>query len=161
MEWTAWQLWVLLALALWILEILVSGMIAACVGVAALGGALAAALAASLEWQLITAAFSGLSSYFFLRPLALKRWFGGEGLATNAQGLVGATVQVSSPFDASTSLGRCRIDGDDWRALWAPVDPNSPLPVLGEKVRVLRVDSATLIVSELSVPPTQQPGIHS
>lgn len=153
MEWTAWQLWVLLALALWILEILVSGMIAACVGTAALGGALAAGLDASLEWQLIIAAFAGLGSYFFLRPLALKRWFGGEGLATNAQGLVGTMVVVSSPFDPLTSLGRCRIDGDDWRALWQPSDPNAPLPSLGTKVRVLRVDSATLIVSELPPPP--------
>lgn len=150
MEWHDWQLWLLLGLAMLILEILVSGMIAGCLSAGALIGALGAALGAGFEGQILLTALSSIAAYFFLRPLALKHWFGGTGRATNAQALVGQSARVTQAFDATTGLGRCQVDGDDWRAQWSPSHPEVPFPGLDERVRILRVESATLIVTEWS-----------
>jgi membrane protein implicated in regulation of membrane protease activity len=148
MEWHDWQLWLLLGLAMWILEILVSGMIAGCLGTGALVGALGAGLGAGFEGQILLTALSSLAAYFFLRPLALKHWFGGTGQATNAEALIGQSARVTQAFDRATGLGRCQVDGDDWRAQWSPIQRDLPPPGMHERVRILRVESATLIVAE-------------
>jgi membrane protein implicated in regulation of membrane protease activity len=149
MEWQDWQLWLLLGLAMWILEILVSGMIAGCLGTGALMGAVGAGLGAGFEGQILITALSSLAAYFFLRPLALKHWFGGAGVATNVHALVGQSARVSQDFDPETGYGRCRVDGDDWRAHWSPSGPGVAPPRLNDPVRILRVESATLMVTDL------------
>ena len=150
MEWEVWQVWLAAAMGLIILEVFVPGFVLACLGAGALAGAVAAALGWSLSVQLVCVALFSLLSFFFLRPVAL-RMSQSEGTRTGVDALVGRKCRVSMSFDPVTGFGRCKVDGDDWRAQLSPraqADDASE----GASVWVGRVDSNTLIV--LTQPPT-------
>ena len=65
-----WHFWAVGALLLFVLEVFTSGFVLACLGVAAVGGALAAALGVGLAGQTVAAALLGAIAFFALRPLA-------------------------------------------------------------------------------------------
>lgn len=147
---TAWshtEIWALIAMTLWLLEVFVPGMILGCLGTGALGGVVAAALGGSIEVQLIAAAATSIAAFLFLRPLALKHWFKGSEITTGTEALAGRTAQVTAPFDEASLMGRCKVDGDDWLAQWEAT--GTPPPALGSVVRVLRAESNILIVTEI------------
>jgi membrane protein implicated in regulation of membrane protease activity len=147
MEWENWQLWVAAALALLICEVFVPGFVLACLGVGALGGALAASLGAGFALQLTVTAIASLVAFVFLRPLALRFGFSGSETATGVEALIDKKARVSSAFDPQTGLGRCKIDGDDWRS---ELDNTaSDFPPVGSMVRIVRVESNTLIVQTI------------
>ena len=150
MQWEVWQLWIAAAIGLIILEVFVPGFVLACLGVGALAGAGAAVLGWGLSVQLMSVAVLSLLSFFFLRPLAL-RMSQSEGARTGVDALVGRECRVTTAFDAATGLGRCKVDGDDWRAQLAP---HAQADLAGERasVWVERVESNTLIVH--TQPPT-------
>jgi len=64
---------------------------------------------------------------------------------------VGRKCRVTTTFDPDTGLGRCQVDGDDWRAQLSTQAQADAAPE-GASVWVERVDSNTLIV--LTQPPT-------
>ena len=136
-------------MALIILEIFVPGFVLACLGVGALAGGAAAALGWSVTVQLVVAAAASLLSFMFLRPVALKMSEAKDGATTGVDALLGRECRVTQPFDASTGLGRCKVDGDDWRAELAD---RAQAPEAGEHaaVWVVRVESNTLIVTTTS-----------
>tara|TARA_B110000285_G_scaffold156969_1_gene175130 strand:+ start:25 stop:477 length:453 start_codon:yes stop_codon:yes gene_type:complete len=147
MEWENWQLWIAAALILLICEVFVPGFVLACLGVGALGGALAALLGASFAMQLTATAIASLIAFIFLRPLALRFGFSGPETATGVEALIDKKARVSSAFDLQTGLGRCKIDGDDWRS---ELDNKaSDYPPVGTMVRIVRVESNTLIVQPI------------
>lgn len=147
MEWENWQLWIAAALILLICEVFVPGFVLACLGVGALGGALAALLEASFAMQLTATAIASLIAFIFLRPLALRFGFSGPETATGVEALIDKKARVSSAFDLQTGLGRCKIDGDDWRS---ELDNKaSDYPPVGTMVRIVRVESNTLIVQPI------------
>ncbi len=144
MQWEVWQLWLAAAMGLIILEVFVPGFVLACLGVGALAGAMGAALGWSLSVQLVSVAVLSLVSFFFLRPTAL-RMFQSDGARTGVDALVGRECTVTTGFDASTGLGRCKVDGDDWRAQLTP-NAQADLASESSSVWVERVESNTLIV---------------
>ena len=144
MQWEVWQLWLAAAMGLIILEVFVPGFVLACLGVGALAGAMGAALGWSLSVQLVSVAVLSLVSFFFLRPIAL-RMFQSDGARTGVDALVGRECTVTTGFDASTGLGRCKVDGDDWRAQLTP-NAQADLACESSSVWVERVESNTLIV---------------
>ena len=150
MQWEVWQVWLAAAMGLIILEVFVPGFVLACLGAGALAGAAAAALGWGLSAQLVSVALFSLLSFFFLRPVAL-RMSQSEGTRTGVDALVGRKCRVTSAFDPNTGLGRCKVDGDDWRAQLSPQAQADAAPE-GASVWVERVDSNTLIV--LTQPPT-------
>jgi len=146
MQWEVWQLWLAAAMGLIILEIFVPGFVLACLGVGALAAAGAASLSWSLSIQFAVAALFSLLSFLFLRPLALKFAFSGSEAVSGVEALVGRECQVTVPFDAQTGLGRCKVDGDDWRA---QLSNRSEAGTAQEHAAVWieRVESNTLIVT--------------
>lgn len=146
-QWSQSEVWALFALVLWLAEVFVPGMILGCLGTGALGGLVAAALGGSVEVQLIAASATSVAAFLFLRPLALKRWFRGSDVRTGVEALVGREAQVTAAFDARTHHGRCKVDGDDWAAIWST--PESPAPAVGETVRISGTASNTLLVESL------------
>lgn len=147
MEWENWQLWIATALVLLICEVFVPGFVLACLGVGAFGGALAAGLGAGFAMQLTATAITSLVAFIFLRPLALRFGFSGSETATGVEALIDRKARVTVAFDPQTGLGRCKIDGDDWRSELANLE--SPTPTLGSMVRIVRVESNTLIVQTI------------
>ena len=115
MHWEVWQLWLAAAMALVILEIFVPGFVLACLGVGALAASIASGLGAGLTVQLIGAAAMSLVAFVFLRPVALRLASSDEAVS-GVEALVGRECRVTTAFDSDTGLGRCKVDGDDWRA---------------------------------------------
>jgi len=144
MEWENWQLWIAAALVLLICEVFVPGFVLACLGVGAFGGALAASLGAGFALQLTVTAATSLIAFVFLRPLALRFGFSGPETATGVEALINKKARVTKAFDPQTGLGRCKIDGDDWRSELET--PENNVPPVGSMVRIVRVESNTLIV---------------
>ena len=150
MEWENWQLWIAAALVLLICEVFVPGFVLVCLGVGAFGGALAASLGAGFAMQLTVTAVTSLIAFVFLRPLALRFGFSGSETATGVEALIDKKARVTKAFDPQTGLGRCKIDGDDWRSELEPQGGASPL--VGDMVRIIRVESNTLIVQTIPNP---------
>ena len=144
MEWENWQLWIAAALVLLICEVFVPGFVLACLGVGSFGGALAASLGAGFAMQLTVTAATSLIAFIFLRPLALRFGFSGPETATGVEALIDKKARVTKAFDPQTGLGRCKIDGDDWRSELET--PENNFPPVGSMVRIVRVESNTLIV---------------
>jgi membrane protein implicated in regulation of membrane protease activity len=145
MIWEPWQIWTASALALLIFEVFMPGFVLACLGIGAFGGALGAYLGIVFEWQLVCAGMTSLIAFVFLRPAMLKMGFSGEETLSGADALIGKEVIVTQEFDPQTGMGRCKIDGDDWRAKVSDEIPATKM-VLGNVLVIQSVESNTLIV---------------
>ena len=121
------------------------GFVLACLGIGAFGGALGAYLGIVFEWQLVCAGITSLIAFVFLRPAMLKMGFSGEETLSGADALIGKEVIVTQEFDPQTGMGRCKIDGDDWRAKVSDEIPSTEL-VLGNVLVIQSVESNTLNV---------------
>jgi membrane protein implicated in regulation of membrane protease activity len=145
MIWEPWQIWTASALALLIFEVFMPGFVLACLGIGAFGGALGAYLGIVFEWQLVCAGITSLIAFVFLRPAMLKMGFSGEETLSGADALIGKEVIVTQEFDPQSGMGRCKIDGDDWRAKVSDEIPATSM-VLGNVLVIESVESNTLIV---------------
>lgn len=145
MIWEPWQIWTASALALLIFEVFMPGFVLACLGIGAFGGALGAYLGIVFEWQLVCAGITSLIAFVFLRPAMLKMGFSGEETLSGADALIGKEVVVTQEFDPQTGMGRCKIDGDDWRAKVSEEIPATKM-ALGKVLVIQSVESNTLIV---------------
>ena len=146
MVWENWQLWLAVGLALMVLEVFVPGFVLACLGLGSFGAAIAAYIDISFEAQLVTAALTALVAFVFLRPFALKIGFSGSERLSGVDALLGRECIVTESFDAQSGLGRCKVDGDDWRAELLNRE-QADAAKTGQIVIVNQVESNTLIVS--------------
>jgi membrane protein implicated in regulation of membrane protease activity len=144
MNWEAWQLWLAAAMGLTILEVFVPGFVLACLGVGALAGALAAGLGLGLTAQLLGAAVGSLLAFLVFRPLMLKT-SREDATRTGVDALIGRQCTVTLAFDEETGFGRCKVDGDDWRAELAE-GAYADEAILNSTMWIDSVESNTLIV---------------
>lgn len=141
-----WLIWVIIALVLFIIELFTAGFAIICLSIGAGGAAIAAAMEASIEVQLLTFAVVSLLAIIAIRPL-LKRliYRGGEKVATNSSAMVGKHGVVCSDVDGDDESGRVIIEGIDWRARSLDGD----LIPKGTKVVVVAIDSVVLTIKKL------------
>jgi len=146
MIWETWQVWVATGMALMVLEVFVPGFVLACLGLGSFGGALAAYFDFGFAWQMTASASTALLAFVFLRPIAIRWGFRGDESVSGGDALPGQECVVTQSFDGTTGLGRCKIDGDDWRAKLTD-KAEAAIAIEGSIVRIARVESNTLIVS--------------
>ena len=146
MIWESWQIWLAVGLGLIVCEVFVPGFVLACLGLGCFGGAMAAHFKASIELQLVTSAVTALMTFFFLRPFALNIGFSGNERMSGVDALLGRECIITQAFDSSSGLGRCKVDGDDWRAELLERE-NADQATSGRIVVIDKVESNTLIVS--------------
>ena len=139
-------MWTASALALLILEVFMPGFVLACLGIGAFGGALAAWLGATLEWQLIASAVTGLVASVFLRPVMPNMGFTGDETLSGTDALIGRESIVTLEFEPASGFGRVKIDGDDWRAKIRSTNQTSGIKK-GQVLIIKDVESNTLIVA--------------
>jgi membrane protein implicated in regulation of membrane protease activity len=139
-----WIVWVVVAVALAVGEILTPGLfflgpVALAVAAAALAGALGAGVAGSL----IVFAVASLASLAFLRPIARRHVRLPALSRTGTDALVGRKALVIRTVDQNG--GRVRIGGEEWSAR-AYLDGQ----VLdeGASVDVIQIEGATALVAE-------------
>jgi membrane protein implicated in regulation of membrane protease activity len=143
-----YQIWLIAAIVLVIIELLTAGFGVICFAVGALFSALAAFLGVEgLVWQLLIFAVASVLCFIFLRPVVLRFLDKkSKDVKTNADALIGKTAIVSETIDSAANQGRVAVDGDDWKA----VSADSSVINKGEKVEIISRDSIILTVKRNS-----------
>ncbi len=142
----AWQIWLVLAVAFAVGELLTTGFFLLWFALGAAVSALAAALGLGLVWQIVVfLAVSGLL-VLFTRPLVHrlveKRR---PAYQTNVSALVGKVGTVVRKVDPLDVGGQVRVQGEVWTAVTA----GAPIPK-GAMVVVERVDGVKLHVKPVA-----------
>lgn len=135
-----WHIWAIIAILFIIGEIFTSGFALICFAVGCVGGAIAAASGAILEWQLGVFAIATFVAFLAVRPL-LKKLSSKNEIATNADALIGRTAKVTECIEVG-GKGRVAIDGDFWQA----VSTEQTDIVEGERVEIISRESIILTV---------------
>lgn len=139
----AYQIWLIIAIVLVIIELLTAGFGVICFAVAAGFSALAAGLGVGLTRQILIFVVVSLLTFIFLRPVALRFLNKkSKDVKTNADALVGRKAVVSERIDASQQSGRVAVDGDDWKA----VSEDGSVIEKGTLVEIVKLDSIILTV---------------
>ena len=143
----AYQIWLIVAFFLVIVEICTAGFGSICFAIGAGFSALVAGLGGSFVWQIVVFAVVSLLTFIFLRPIVI-RWLErkSKDVKTNADALVGRKGIVSERIDAVQHTGRVAIDGDDWKA----VSADGSVIEKGTSVEILKIDSIILTVKQLN-----------
>jgi membrane protein implicated in regulation of membrane protease activity len=139
-----WIVWVVVAVALAVGEILTPGLFfLGPVALAAGGAAIAEALGAGVVGSVIVFILASLASLAFLRPIARRHVRLPALSRTGTDALVGRKALVTRTVDGHG--GRVRIGGEEWSAR-AYLDGQ----VLGEgtSVDVIQIEGATALVAE-------------
>jgi membrane protein implicated in regulation of membrane protease activity len=138
---TPYQIWLVAALALFILEILTPGFVLANFAVGCVGAAIAAWMGAEVILQTTVFCVVSLLSFVSLRPM--MRRFGfmpPKEHHTNMNALIGATALVVEPIEMG-STGRVKIHSDVWQAVSIGASVAA-----GAHVKVVEVRSTMVVV---------------
>ena len=141
-----WQIWLIVALILFLFEIFTSGFALACVSIGAVAGGIAALLSASVIIQLTAFIVVALASLLLLRPVVIARISKNDKVKTNAEAIIGRTAIVTQEIKAPLYDGRVQVDGDDWKAHAAD---NQEIK-RGEVVTIVGIDSIIVTVKRQS-----------
>lgn len=139
-----WHIWIIAALLLVIVEIFTSGFAVLCLSIGCVGGAVAAAVDASTEMQLLAFALTSFVALVAVRPILKRTFMKEEKVKTNADAMVGRRGVVCEAVE-SVKGGRVIIDGVDWKAESADGQPIER----DAKVEVVAIESVVLIVKKL------------
>ena len=141
---SSWLVWSIVAVLLVIGEILTPGLFfLGPVALAAVAGAIAAALGAALWLQIAVFAVSSFAALALLRPVARRHLHMPHAIRTGSAALVGAQAVVLQRVDANGGL--VRIGGEEWSArAFMPDQVLEP----GERVEVAEIEGATALVYE-------------
>lgn len=144
---TAWQIWLLAAAVLVVIEIFTSGFAVACFSVGCVFGAILAAFDLSITWQIVAFAIGSFLAFIFIRPIVIKyldKKTNSNNVKTNMDNIIGKTAVVTERIEEG-GFGRVKIDGDDWKA---QTDNGTAMEV-GTKVTILSYESIVLTVKKL------------
>jgi membrane protein implicated in regulation of membrane protease activity len=136
-----WVVWLLVALALGIVEVLTLTIDLALLAAAALVAGLVAALGFGIGFQFVAFAVSALALLLFVRPIARREMRKPPAMRSGAAALLGKQARVTA--DVSGLDGRVRIGGEEWTA--RAYDPSLVIRA-GTTVDVLAIDGATAFV---------------
>ncbi len=143
----AYQIWLIIAILLVILEICTAAFGSICFAIGAAVAAIAAGLGAGLTWQILIFVVVSMLTFIFLRPFMLKFLDRkSKDVKTNADALVGKRAVVSERIDASQLTGRVSVDGDDWKA----VSEDGSVLEKGTPVEIVKLDSIILTVKAIN-----------
>ena len=137
----AWVIWLVLAAALAVAEVLTLTLVLGLLSVAAVLAAGADLLGAPLWAQIAIFAASGAGLTVAVRPVAKRHLRTGPAVRTGVAALTGRPALVTKQIDHTG--GRVKLGGESWAA--RALDPTRPLPE-GTAVTVAEVDGATLVV---------------
>lgn len=139
---TAWQLWLIAAIGLFILEIVSAGFVMACFGIGALGAMLIALCTLGWSWQVGAFAVASLLSFVYLRSFMKAKCLRSPHAPTGVDALIGRRIRLKEPISLGQDYLELPIDGDVWRArLITPEALDA-----GREVEVVRLDGIILEV---------------
>jgi membrane protein implicated in regulation of membrane protease activity len=138
----AWLAWVIAAVLLAVGEIFTPGLFfLGPVALAAVAGALAAAVGAAVWLQVLVFIGAAVGSVAILRPIARAHLHMPSAIRTGTAALEGTKATVLQRVDAQG--GRVRIGGEEWSArAFMPDQVLEP----GTQVEVVKIEGATALV---------------
>ena len=139
----AWAVWIVVAVALAVGEVVTAGFVLGAFALAAVLPAVLAAFGFGLAVQLVAFTIGTLASLLFLRPLAQRHLQMPRALRTGTAALEGTRALVLERVDDTG--GRVRIGGEVWSAR-AFFDDQVIEP--GVRVEVAKIEGATALVYE-------------
>ena len=141
-----YQIWLVVAIVLVILEIMTAGFGVICFAIGAVFSALVAGLGGSITWQIVVFAVVSLLTFVFLRPVVIRFLDKkSKDVKTNADAVIGRKGVVSERIDSAQHTGRVAIDGDDWKA----ISEDGAVIEKGAEVKIVKLDSIILTVKQL------------
>jgi membrane protein implicated in regulation of membrane protease activity len=141
-----YQIWLVVAIVLVILEIMTAGFGVICFAIGAVFSALVAGLGGSITWQIVVFAVVSLLTFVFLRPVVIRFLDKkSKDVKTNADAVIGRKGVVSERIDSAQHTGRVAIDGDDWKA----ISEDGSVIEKGAEVKIVKLDSIILTVKQL------------
>jgi membrane protein implicated in regulation of membrane protease activity len=142
----AWLAWLGLALVLGAVEAVSVDFVFLMLAGGALAGSVAAAFAAPFAVQVVSAVVVAAALLLTVRPVVQRHFLVPEG-----HGQIGAPAQVGRSALVLQTVtehdGRVKLGGETWSARTAP-DTAVCLP--GQEVRVVAIEGATAIVSNIA-----------
>ena len=140
-----YQIWLVVAIVLVILEIMTAGFGVICFAIGAVFSALVAGLGGSITWQIVVFAVVSLLTFVFLRPVVIRFLDKkSKDVKTNADAVIGRKGIVSERIDSAQHTGRVAIDGDDWKA----ISEDGSVIEKGAEVKIVKLDSIILTVKQ-------------
>ena len=141
-----WQIWIIVAVILFIFEIFAPALIASCFAIGCISAGIVSAFGCGIKIQLIAFAAGTLIAFFGARPFMLKYFHKkSDKIKTNMDALIGKIGRVTETLNASKNEGRIIVEGDDWKA----ETENDEIVNVGEKVKIVQVNSTILIVEPI------------
>ncbi|MCQ2303789.1 MAG: NfeD family protein [Bacteroidales bacterium] len=141
-----YQIWLIAAIVLVIVEICTAGFGSICFAIGAGFAALAAGLGAGYTWQILVFAIVSLLTFIFLRPVVIKFLDrNSKDVKTNADALIGKKALVSEDIDSVAHTGRVKVDGDEWKAI---TEDGSNIEK-GKEVEIISRDSIIVTVKSI------------
>lgn len=137
----AWTVWLIVAAALGVAELLTTTFALGIIAVAALVAAGVSGLNGGLGLQLAAFVIAAGAGLGFVLPIARRHVKQPPLLRTGSAALVGKTASVLEEVTADG--GRVRIGGEIWTA--RPYDESLVIPV-GASVDVMQIEGATALV---------------
>ena len=140
-----YQIWLVVAIVLVILEIMTAGFGVICFAIGAVFSAFVAGLGGTITWQIVVFAVVSLLTFIFLRPVVIRFLDKkSKDVKTNADAIIGRKGVVSERIDAEQHTGRVAVDGDDWKA----VSEDGSVIEKGVTVEIVKLDSIILTVKQ-------------
>jgi len=139
---SAWHLWMILAIILFIAEIFTPAFVLASFGIGCMASSLAAGLGLGLKMQILGFIAGTLVAFFTVRPLFARYCYkASPHTRTNLDALIGTIGRVTQTIDEAGGSGRVTVGGDDWKAVAAngeTIEMNARVEVIGiEGVKVI------------------------
>jgi len=153
MNWT-WILWTVLGLVLIVAEVFTSGFVLLWFGIGALVAAFAGILGLEnlglqfLIFAVVSIGLTAASRTIFLNYFSRERT--GDSLKTGVDALLGKVGTVVSSSRGALNEGAVKLSGSTWTAY--PIEGEKPLEA-GERVRIERMEGASLFVSRVDQEP--------
>lgn len=159
MDWIrdhAWEAWLIVAVALGVLELLSADLILLMLAGGALIGMVVALTGGPFVLQMVLALVVAVSLLALVRPGMIKRLHAGPELKIGPEALIGKRGRVLEPVE-NAAPGRVKIGGEVWSA--KPFDEDDRLEV-GDAVDIVAIrGGVALVVRAHNEPqdPTQNP----
>lgn len=138
-----WAIWLLVGLALVIIEFFTLGFGVLCFSFGCFAACLLSLCVEGIAWQIAIFSVVSLICFVFIRPSIQKLLGSKEQVQTNADALIGAQATVIEAV-SPTKRGLVKIDGDTWQAT-----STSDEFAVGAKVKVASRDGLVLTIKSL------------
>lgn len=137
-----WETWLMIAVALGVLELLSTGLILIMLAGGAVAGMVVAVVGGPVGLQVVVALATAVGLLALIRPNVVHRLHAGPTLKTGAEALIGERGHVLEPL-SHAAPGRVKIGGEVWTA--RPYDEDDTIEA-GATVDVVSIKGATAYV---------------